>query len=377
MGVIARLWDSNLWKAVASNLSADSAESLAGPIRYTLDQLRSKAWRSQGPWVVVAGWNDKLDVTRTGLGPGVFVVTLTPGIYTSASAFATMVQAAMNAADSGGLWVVTYNTSTRKFTIDSPSGSSITFLVASGANVATTGYPDMGFPVAAGDVGGVPATGSVAVSQGRHFLAVDLGSSIALTCAQALRHNLSGGTIKLKTSNTSVLDALTAGNSDTLSLTDLTTLRATAYAYLTRTARYAAFLIEDQGNTAGYSEIGVPYVGTFRQFTVQYSNRFGELGDDLSEIVRATDGAQFVDVRAEAREWTLEWADISSASGDLASFQAFRTGTPKGVNFFLDLDQSKASALFMVYVFRPNAMPIPTTSGDYYSPSFNVAEALG
>ena len=361
--VTPRIWDTNYYKASASSQSADSTIATL-PLSYSRDQLRSKVWRSDGPFVIVAGWNDKLDLNRAGGGPGDFAVTLTAGTY-SGSALAAMAQAAIVAQDGGGAWTVSYGTG---FTINT-SGSPAALLISSGANVATSAFKDFGFTGA--DVTAFPAVGNVAVTQSRHYLAVDLGSSLALTAAQALKHNLSGGTITLKSGTTSVLNSLTAGNSDSLSITDSNT----AYAYISRTARYVAFLIDDTTNTAGYSEIGVPFVGTYLS-PKAYSALYEEEGDDLSEIANATDGPNYADIRAEAKAWRLSWRNLESA--DVTLFRSFRTSTPKGKNFFLDLNSTAASATNMVYGYRDTPLPLTTeTGGLVFAASFTIRESLG
>lgn len=362
MAVTPRIWDTNYYKASASTQSADSFVASL-PVAYTRDQLRSKVWRSDGPWVVVAGWNDKLDISDAGAPT---VATLTAGTYTSGSAMAAMVQAVMIPLFTAA-FTVTYSTSTGKFTLDTHLG--IIQALTNGANAATSGWKDIGFTT--NSTLTTPITGDAAVYQSRHYLAVDLGSALALTGAQALRHNLSGGTISLKTSNTSVLNALTAGNTDSLSVTDSNT----AYAYITRTNRYAAFLINDTTNTAGYAEIGVPYVGTYLS-PKAYAAMFEEEGDDLSEIANATDGPNYADLRQESRAWQLSWRNLESA--DVTLFRSFRTSTPKGKNFFFDLNSTAASASNMVYGYRDTPLPLSTeTGGLVYAAQFTMRESLG
>lgn len=365
--VTPRIWDTNYWRATASTLSADSTYTPL-PLRYTLDPLRSKVWRSDGPWVVVAGWNDKLDIT-VDVGPTTFAATLTPGTYTSATAYAAMVKTQIEAADTTGhTWPITYSTSTFKFTITPAAVVAWHALTVSGANVATAAWKDLG--ITASDPSGASITSDVAVYQSRHYLAVDLGSSLALTAAQALKHNLSGGTITLKSGTTSVLNSLTAGNSDSLSITDSNT----AYAYITRTARYVAFLIDDTANTAGYSEIGVPFVGTYLS-PKAYAAMFEEEGDDLSDIANATDGAPYVDIRVESRAWKLIWRNLESA--DTTLFRSFRSSTPKGKSFFFDLNSTAASVSNMIYGYRDTPLPLSTeTGGLVYGTEFTIRESL-
>ena len=375
MGVVHRIWDQNLLKVAGVIFSADCS-LISLPLRFLLDQSSDKVWRSAEPHVVTAGFNDKLDIRRDGGGSGVFVVTLIAGSYATPADYSAMVLARIVVADGTGGWTGSYNGSTRKHTFTSSAGV-VTFLTNTGANLATSAWRDLGFSTAANNTGtgslGFEFVSDNAVSQGRHFVACDLLTAQAMTAAAALGHNLSAtGSISLKTSDTSIVHALTAGNTDAL-----TGDSDKVYKYISRTNRYAVFLIDDPGNTDAFSQLAIVYAGTYRQPTVGYSNRYVEVGEDLSEIMLATEGANYGDLRPEQRAWQLEWDNIATATGDAALFRAFRTATPKGKNFFFEFDQSLATPSTLVYGYRASPLPLPVTSGDYWTPSMTFVESIG
>ena len=363
MAVVVRILDLNLLPAAV--LSADSFyQSL--PPAFLRDQTRSKPWRSSLAWVVVTGWNDKIDFNRG----GVKVATVAAGTYGSGAELAVAIVTALEAADTAPVWECDYNgIFPYKFVILSDFGNAFVLLFGTGANLATSIGPDLGFAIAdtASDVVAVAGNAS---HQSRHWLGVDLGSAQAITAAIVLDNVSAGGTVKLLSSATSVLAALTAPAA-TQTLTDRGTARAAYFG--SQSHRYLAFVIDDIGNSDGFAEVGIAYAGTYRQPSVSYSVNFSEDGDDLSETVQGPEGALYGDLRPEAPAWRLEWLNIPEADADI--FRAHRTATPKGKSFFLDFDAAGNAG--MVYGYRDGPLPLDTPSGGlYWRASFTFREAL-
>lgn len=358
-----RILDQNLLKGTGVVLSADSYDAGA-PTRYLLDQLRSKTWCSVLGWIIIAGFNNKLDFDRG----GVKVATIAAGTYTTAADLCAAIVTALEAADAAPLWECTYGSGL--FTIS--ADADFTALFGTGANVDTSIHPDIGFDTA-DQIAAVQAISSDFVAyQSRHWIGVDLGSAQAITAGIVLNDNVSAsGTVKLNSSATSILDALTAPDA-TQTLTDRSGFRAAYFA--SQSHRYLAFLINDVSNSEGFSEIGIAYAGTYRASSVAFaSDPYGEEGEDLSTVELAIEGAQHGDMRAETRAWSLTWHEVPDA--DAAIFRAFRTATPKGKCFFFDFD-SGTSGADIVYGYRPSALQIVQASGAFWTASFAFAEAL-
>ena len=364
MSITPRLLDPslNLVKASATVLSADSAQQ-ANPLRYLLDQLRSKVWRSQYGWVIIAGWNDSVRFDPSG---GELTATIAPGFYATGSEIATAFAAALDAIDPGGTtYAGSYDSTTGKITLTTNNGA----LTLYWTSALSTARRELGYD--ATDETGDIHVGDSAVYQSRHYLACDFGSALPITAAVLLDDNLSAtATLKVQSSATSVLAALTAPTV-TQTLTDQGD-HWKAY-FASQSHRYVVFLIDDVGNKVGYAEAGIACLGTYRQPAVAYSSDpYVEQGEDLSTVDRATEGANFGDERPEARAWTLSWDDITDA--DAAIFRAFRTATPRGKCFFFDFDPATTGG--MVYGFRDSPLPLPQTSGVYWTPTFLFREAL-
>ena len=180
---IPRLAVDNLFTAAASTRSVSDADSSA-PLDNLLDQLRSKAWRTESGWTIVASFNDRLDFydgsNRT--------ANLTPGNYSTGSALAAEIQTAMNAVSSN--CTCSYSGTTYHFTIGRTSGT-LHLRWNSGSNKARSICVDLGFFDSSDQSGSSSYESSLTVFQSRHWIKVDLGSSAPdVSTVVVLDHNL-------------------------------------------------------------------------------------------------------------------------------------------------------------------------------------------
>lgn len=363
--VVPRIMDENLFQASANTISADSAAS-GLPVRYLNDKLRSKPWRSGGPWVIVTGWNDKLDFVSDG---NTGAATIAAGVYSSGDQLSAAIVAALEAADSAPDWAVSYDFTNLNFTIQN-SLFSLDLLFGTGANLATSVHPDLGF-ASTDETGAVTYSSPIgSTAQSRHYIACDFGSATAITTAILLEDNVSAsGSVAVRSSATSILDALTAPDATQV----LTDRGDHWHAYFnSQSHRYVVFYIDDRTNTDGFSEAGIAFLGTYRS-PKGYSAVFSDDGEDMSQVVLATEGAPHGDQRPEARMWNLGWRALTTTQKDV--LEDFRTDTPKGKCFFFDFDSGTPN---IVYGYRSSPMPIETEDGgNTWKLAYKFVEALG
>lgn len=361
--VVPRIMDENLFQASANTISADSAAS-GLPVRYLNDQLPSKPWRSRTGWTIVTGWNDSLDFDS---GGGEIEAVIAAGTYETPALMAGAIQAALEAADSTPVWDVNYQTPVIRFTIaaDVP----FDLLAATGTNIATGIWTDIGYD-AVDQTGFSNYVGDFEVLQSRHYISCDFQSAQAMTTAILLEDNVSaGGSVTVQFSATSILDALTAPDA-TQALTDRGDLW---HAYFnSQSFQYVVFVIEDILNATAYAEAAIAFLGTYRS-PKGYSAVFSDDGEDLSQIVLATEGAKHGDQRPEARMWNLGWRALTTTQKNV--LEDFRSDTPKGKCFFFDFDSGTPN---IVYGYRSSPMPIETEDGgNTWKAAYKFAEALG
>src|SRR6185503_2128461 len=100
------------------------------------------------------------------------------GTYTTGSALATAIVAALEAEDATPVWACAYNPTTHTFTLSADLAH--TLLWSTGANATKSIGRDLGFDTSADDASATSHTADVASYQSRHALYFDLGSSQAL-----------------------------------------------------------------------------------------------------------------------------------------------------------------------------------------------------
>jgi hypothetical protein len=363
-----RLLVTNRFQASTSTRSASSTNA-AFAVSWLLDQMRSKIWRSASGWTIYAGFNDKINFNRGGAK----TATITAGTYATGAALCVAILAALEAADATPAWTCTYSGSTFQFTIG--SDIAFTLLFATGADVATCVAKDIGFALA-DTSSGTSHTGASATYQSRHWIKVDLGSALSVTAAVAINHNLSvSGTITLQG------NATDAWTSPSFSQALSTTMNETAASPAGRLAffanpnvRYFRFLIDDVGNSAGFAEVGILYLGPYVQPTYNYSNSFRRPRRDLSAISKAVRGAHYQDLRPTGRLYGVQWTDFPDA--DRAILEAALDLVPKGKNFFFAFDAVNDAAN-TVYLYFEEDVEVAVSSGDYWTIAGVMAEALG
>jgi hypothetical protein len=359
---IPRLCLPNRVAAASAVLTASDAQA-AAPVAWLKDQLRSKSWRSAPGWTIVAGFNDKIDFNRG----GVKVATLTAGTYATGADLAAHIVARLEAADATPVWACAYSTSTFKFTVS--SDLAFTLLWGSGANTGTACHKELGFAVS--DTGSATSqVGANAVYQSRHWLKADFGSALAVQVGIVVNHNAgASGTFTLQGNATDAWTAPTVSQA----LAGDAAIRIAFIA--TQTLRWWRLVVDDCGNTLGYSEVGIWNVGPYVQPTISYAVGFARRWEELSEVTVTPSGAHWQDERPRRPVWSISWSEIPEA--DRASLAAAFALVPKGRNFFFAFD-AVTTPTATEYGFLADGVSEAITSGLYYDvpvPAF--AGALG
>lgn len=301
----------NLGLASATTITAGSADT-AFPVTWLRDAVPSKRWRSKLGWNFVTGFNTKIDVVVDGVTK---VATITAGNYASGSSAAAAVQAALAAAATSGTWTASYDAVTKKFSAGS-TNLGFKFLFSTGANVKSGAGVDLGFAVTDTTSGSALLTAGSSSYHSREYVLFDLGSSMSVTIGIAHGHNLSAAaTVTLIGSSASTPWA-TPGTSQALAGDDLTNKRLLTFT--SQGYRYWAMVFSDVQNSAGYTELGVPYVGTYWVPARAYDYGHSRVAIRTSLAQRALDGgAVYMLVRKAPKMHRLNFRFLARADRDI------------------------------------------------------------
>jgi hypothetical protein len=359
---VPRLLVTNRVQAAATVLTASSAAA-GNPVSWLKDQLRSKTWRSATGWTIVAGFNDKIDFTRSGTK----VATVAAGTYATGALLSAAIVAALEAADATPVWACAYSGTTFKFTIS--SDLAFTLLWSSGTNTGTACHKELGFAVT--DTGSATSqVGASAVYTSRHWVKADLVTAADVLAGIVVNHNAgAGGTFTLQGNAT---DAWTSPTVNQALAGDA----AIRIAFIgTQTLRYWRLLIDDCGNVLGYGEVGVWFTGPYTQPSISYAVGFEKRWEELSSVGVAPSGAHWQDERPRRPVWSLRWSEAPEA--DRAALAAAFALVPRGKCWFLAFD-AVTTPTATEYGWIADGVGEMLTSGLYYDvpvPAF--AGALG
>lgn len=305
------------------------------PASFVLDQLASKVWRSDGPYVVVEEFNDRIDFDE---GGGQLTATLTPGTYGSVAAYAAEVQTQLLAA---GALTYSVGQSTNRFVI-SASGT-FSLLWDTGTNSGRTAGIDLGFDVTANDTGAALYNGDYLAYQGQHFWQLRLPTNASITLAAVIGHNVSaeGGFERREVVVQGSFgdfplvsfeqELETVGNGGML-LTEPLQAPDTPWGPCIS----YRIVFRDISNPDGFNEFGWVYIGDMETPSVRPSINFERKRDELSEITQAIDGAHHGDIRPVRTVYGLEWLEIEDA--DVQILEDVQDQTPPGTCFLINFD---------------------------------------
>lgn len=293
-----------------------SSEARHLPATNLQDQLRQKVWRSETGWTIETGVNDTIDFNRG----GVKVATVAAGTYATGAALAAAIVTALEAADSTPVWGCDYGVAAaNKFRIRDSGGAPLNsvLLFGTGANLATSIALDLGFLAA--DTANVASHTADGVSyQSRHYLKINRsdGETIDVTSIALLDHNFSlatGSELRMQGHGSDTWGA-PATNVDITPISS----NADPLVYLIALAQRAwwRLVINDVGNSAGYSELGILYLGTSQVPDINVDDSLADAVEDFSSLESGIDGTHFLDQHRRRDRWTLEWLAVDATTRD-------------------------------------------------------------
>jgi len=303
------------WALLDNTVVTVSSEQVQAPKTFLDDPLRSKRWRSELGWNIVAGVNDKLDFTESISGAA--VATITAMNYLSGVTLAAEIQTQLNAAATDNTYTVTYSPVTNLFTIARATGIA-TFDLDwnTGPNAATTIGGDIGFDTSSDDTGGTSYSSDNVSHGSLEWIKFDFGTGYAsypVSAVIAFDGNFDANTVITIQANT-----IDSWGSPPLSIQlqmDAGRDYIKGIEWLTSTVAYRwwRMLIDNTQNPDGFVEMGVPYVGDYYEPSNGYSAAFTEDREELSSVDIAEEGASFQHVRATRMAYPLQWLGIPTA----------------------------------------------------------------
>ncbi len=363
----------------SSTVLDSSPTSATFPIDFLQDKLRQKPVR-WGLYTVDEN-NDKLDFNRG----GVKVATLTHGTYDSPAAYGTMVTARLEAADATPVWAVTYNGTTKKFTIEDTNLGNFDLLWSTGTNAHRSCGIDLGFDVTADDTGTFTYTADLVSYQSRKYIIVSNadGSNIPATAAIILEHTATQvGSASVRSKVTIQGNATNAwsapsfsedfDNLSTVNALDNPNVPCVQYFATGQSLAYYRLVIDDVQHAVSYAELGRFLLGTYTTVSICISDELAFQPDDFSTGVEGVDGTAFSSTRRHREVIGCGWK--AAAAADHAVLMQFFQGIPAWRQWFFDTNVGSYTETFYGYFQgRPARAFVPSA---YYDWTLTFYEAL-
>lgn len=372
--VTPRFMYDNLVPACPSIISAHTLNATANtgyPTSFLRDQLISKVWQSPTGWNVCTGYNDTfILVEATNL-----TATLTTGNYPTGALYAAMLGPRLTAASTGGnTYSVTYDGSTHKFTF-TRTGGATNFTI--NKSLVTPANAEAGMTSLVRTPAAVAVVSDVAVYHGSEILLFDMGSVVTPTAFGIAGHNIvqNGSTsIVLQGNDTAALSSVNPLVSLQLGSTAYT---VTATSSGLGSHRYWLVTIMDPYGADGYSKLGNVFIGSYLQPASAYAYSFPVARKEYSTVQYADQGANYTDIKAGQRQWTLDFNNISYA--DYQSFDTLRSAVRVGKNFWLAFDpQNDQSNCAYGFLSDPLVLQnVPAYPATLWHATLTFTEALG
>lgn len=338
----------------------ESSEESSLPSENVQSAFRTKVWRSKAGWNIIAGVNDKIDITEGTTGDA--VATLAAGNYATGALMATQVATAINAAATDNTWTCTYSTATRKFTIghnEGGNGETGGLEWDSGASAATSAGEDLGYDTSADDTGAASYVGDDECRCSREWLGIGLAAATQAKRLAFVSHNLSSAAVVTLYRHTSDdLSAATAVDTVTYDANFMVVEFDATY-------RYWWIHVDDIDNSDSYIEVGRAFLGDYD--IVEYMELGMELVPvDPSQPTMTPEGYVGRNERTQFKRVNFNFAILSETDRDnlIAMY-----GTIGAFNhFFFRPDPGKAiftqSDLGGMYgYFLSTEVPIAVVSG--------------
>lgn len=375
--------DDNIMQSTTLLTTGETVSSM--PIEFLQDQLRQKPVR----WgrYVVDDHNDKIDIDVPA-GGGVAVATLTHGTYDTPAAYATMVQARLEAADATPVWDVSHNVAaTGKFRLRDGGGApvEVRFLWQSGANAHRSAGIDLGFDVTANDTGATTYTADNTSYQSRKFIVVSnqSGAAMVATAAIICEHTMTQtGAASVASKVTLQGNATNAWSSPSFSedFDNLGTVNALAnpnvpcveYLAASRTFAFYRLVIDDVQHDLAYTELGRFLLGTYTTVSICVSDEIQFAPESFTTGQEGIDGSAFASYRRERETLSLGWRE--AASSDHSTLLSFFKSLGTWRQWFFDFEVGDPTELYYVYYRVPPGRAFVPSA--YWNWTAQVVEAL-
>lgn len=357
--------DPNLGATVLSASSYDPSL----PPSFLLDQLRSKPWRSKSGYNITTEFNDRIDFVEGGVAR---VASLAVANYASGTAMASQAQTAINAAAVSNTYTVTYNTSTKKFTVARATGSAtISLPWITGTNKDRGAGRCLGFT--ADDTGATSYTSDEATYHSREWVQLYLPMNGQAEVVFVSDHNVTNdtaGTIQLQA--TSTLPFTLTGNPVDQALTGTGT-NPRHVAFTLSGKLYWRIVFNDWGNSDAFSECGTWFLSDMQIPSIRPSINSQEVRDELSVIAQAIDGAHHVDTRPKRMVHPLDWTDVTDA--DRTIIEGTQDDHPPGSCMWINFNSDDISD--SAYGYWADGLQFSYATPTLWNISGTFVEALG
>lgn len=293
--------------------------------------LRSQVWRSNGYFKIVST-NNKLDFNDG----GVLLATITVGTYTPTE-LAAEIKAQMEAV-SADTFTVSYSSTTGKWTIAS-NGSTLTLKRNTGANVAQSFFPVIGFGIDADSTGALTYTSPKVAIHTEEGMTFDLKVQTPVDYVAVVFSPLSSDGIKFSESASIRLQASETNSWTTPSLDVALSIDpdydVITYFFTQASHRYWRIKIVDPQNANLYVELAKVLLG------VRTEIQNPEIGftytlKDLNKSQATAYGHPYSDVYPSLRGFEFNFAALTEADTKTLHDIYARLGT--GIPCAIDVD---------------------------------------
>ncbi|KKL13073.1 hypothetical protein LCGC14_2529400, partial [marine sediment metagenome] len=232
---------------------------------------------------------------------------------------------------------------------------------------------DLGYDVSADDTGGTSYVADNVNYQARHQLTADLATSRGVLASVLSDHNLlSGATVTLEGSDTGEWVNGTPDYSSAFAGTEIGTTLTQFFAEEQR--RYWRLVIDDTQNPAGFTDLGLWYVGSYSQPTKQHKGGQTIRRQELSNVGFSDHGAPFMDDKPTTKGWRILYHPVLDA--DRIAFETMLDYVKNSRQFFVTFDTANEGDTTH-YVFLPKGINIKhlANSTTLYSVGLDLSEA--
>jgi hypothetical protein len=373
------LFDNNYVDSARANSITASSANASYPITnaYAFAR-RHKTWRSAGYWLVTSS-NNKIvfrDDTSTNI-----TATITAGAYTSASAFLSAIDTALEAVGAAA-YTVSQDATTGKIKLlsDLSGGATAFQLITTHADFTAAGI--LGFDTSINHTGAAFYLADELVIHQKEFVLIDMGVSTRVqACALIGKRNTQ---IQLSPSAVIKIQGNTTSNFDnpqfeaTLSYNEQAIYTANSDG-LDSYYRFWRVYFEDADNVNGYIELSNIFVGEVWA-PERGAAQFGFQNDleDLSVTVFTENGVSLSQVKPQRQSLIFDFDFMTKADAERLQQIFDEFGTVK--QFFIAMDNNEAftteSELMLKYVKFADAPTITLDTPNNFSAQLRLREEL-